>query len=77
MKGNSIRRLTIALVAVAVLIGGIAVLSTSTPGDVQAAPQQGKTYNWENIGQSNTELFHTASAFDTDNNDLRFIRTNF
>lgn len=64
------RRSLLAIAIAAVFVLAIAFAATSASGPAaQAAPmQQGKVCTWQNIGQSRNNLFHVASAYDTDKN---------
>jgi len=59
------------LLAVLVVVLGLALAAASqAPKVAQAAPEQAITCAWQNIGSSGKDMFHTATAYDTDANKM-------
>ena len=60
----------VTIFAVLAVLFAIALMSASGP-EAQAAPaQQAKVCTWKNIGNNRSNLFHVASASDTDKNTV-------
>jgi hypothetical protein len=66
----SLQRWSIVMAGVVVVLGIVLAAAAPATPVAQASPAQQLSCSWESIGQSTKDLFHVASAFDTDYNKL-------